>query len=99
MPCYTVRKLSVEFKAKHVDLLKEACKQLGWKVEEDGDLIRINYTRITINLKTNKAEAYNQSEINKLKQAYSKKAIEKVAAKKKWLLKQGSNNKMQLKRF
>ena len=99
MPCYTIQTLSVEFKAKHTDLLIEAAKSLGMKVEARGDTISIDYGTIVVNLVTQQAKYSNQSDLNQLKVAYSTKAVEKVAQKRKWLLKQTGKNTMKLRRF
>jgi len=100
MPCYLVQLVSVQFKVKHISLLEEAVKSLGWSFAlHDSRFVVINSGEIKIDLTNQKAECYSSNLINKLKVAYSTKAIEKVAAKKNWLLKKATNNKMQLKRF
>lgn len=101
MPCYTVQTLSVEFKAKHTDLLLEAAESLGLNCEIKGHIASIDYGAIKINLETQQAEykSYHQNTLNNLKVAYSTKAVEKVAQKRKWLLKQTGKNQMKLRRF
>jgi len=99
MPCWQVQKLSVKFQAKNIELLINAIESLSWNFEKIGETIKINYGDIVLDLAKGKAECYDQNGLNKLKVAYSTKAIEKVAAKKNWLFKKAANNKMQLKRF
>ena len=101
MPCYTIQTLSVEFKAKHTDLLIEAAKSLGLNCEIMGSSVSIDYGSIKLNLETQQAEykSYSQATMDKLKVAYSTKAVEKVAQKRKWLLKQTGKNQMKLRRF
>ena len=36
MPCYQMNLISVEFKAKHVNLLEAAAKALGWAFSSSG---------------------------------------------------------------
>ncbi len=101
MPCYTIRTLSVEFKAKHEDLLLEAAKSLGMYCEIRDGVAIIDLGAIRVNLETQQAEynALRQGDLNRLKVAYSTKAVEKVAQKRKWLLKKASQSKMTLRRL
>ena len=99
MPCYTVQKISVKFKAKHIDVLEEACARLGLTFKEEGRYSNIGLGLIVVDKVSEEATSRFSSDINLLKRTYSEVAIEKVAAKKNWLLKKTNKNQMQLKRF
>ncbi len=89
MPCWEVRTMSVDFKADNQDLLTAAMQSLGWtaielrpgvwQVDRLGGQIDLAAGRATI------AEG-RQSELNQLKRAYSRKAVEQVAKKNRWRL-------------
>ena len=59
MPCYEVRTVSVEFKAKNEALLHKAIKELGWTEYQLGNnRLRVtnkNYDSFTIDLGIEKA--------------------------------------------
>lgn len=86
MPCYEVRTVSVEFKVAHVDLLRKAVKDLGWRMEERGNDITVwstgGYGVMTLDRRTDRMtmQPDQQGQCNTLKRAYSQQAI-KLAAK------------------
>lgn len=89
MPCYEIRIMSVEFKAQHLDLLKEAAEKLGWACQVDGSKVTIypsNWGTIRIDLGAQKAEIPSnlQGKLNELKRAYSSAAIDRVAKLNMW---------------
>ena len=102
MPCWEVRTMSVEIRAKHRKLLEQAIEALGWKWENiaDGILVRIegwfegrfisNWDAFTINLASQKAEIEprQQGLLNNLKQQYSKQALMRAAKLRGWQFKQ-----------
>ena len=99
MPCYEVRTLSVEFKAKHVDVLKEALDNLGWRYSIFGEDV---VTRgMTIQLGEQKAVItdFQQSQLNQLKRAYSSAALDRVAKKNRWARRAKTESKGVLRRF
>jgi len=101
MPCYEVNLISIDLSVSDPLLLVEAIKSLGF------DEARLNERRQTINfrfgeidLKKGKLNIEERREQigNEIKKAYSMKAIQKVAEKKKWLLKR-VGNKIVAKKF
>jgi len=99
MPCWEVRTMSVEFKAKHRKLLEQAIESLGWEHESVARGIRIKtstWNSFTIDLASQKAEIQpgQQTNLNRLKQQYSKEALRRVAKLQGWRFKQ---QKAQLK--
>lgn len=97
MPCYTVNLVSVEFQAKHIDLLESAAKSLGWSYQVYGN--QVNIGTVQIDLKRGIATSYSQSSINKLKQEYSMQAVQLAAKKQKWFIKKKTENKVELRRY
>jgi len=92
MPCYTVRTMSVEFKAEHRDLLEQAIKNLGWKYTrlDTGLLIDCDDSAnsMRIDLVNSKATitADQQPLLNLLKRTYSVCCLQRVTAKNNWTL-------------
>ena len=84
MPCWTVQRMSVEFKVANVGLLKSALKRLGWTYNEQGTRLIIG--EITLHLDTQKAElpVSAQPRLNQLKRAYSWEAIQTASRAKGW---------------
>jgi len=100
MPCWTVQTMSVEFQAKHKDLLEKAILKLGWQLKyiDNGKSIVVGEpsTSFTIDLANKKATILSsqQSQLNRLKQAYSQQAVQKVAQLNKWQMRASANNPM-----
>ena len=102
MPCYQVRTMSVEFQAKHRDLLDEALKSLGWNSYETDQGLILAGRGIRIDLGNQQAEVeagVGQSNLNRLKQAYSEQALKRVARLKGWHHKSTNQNNGILRRF
>lgn len=99
MPCYEVRTMSVEFKAKHVDVLEQALKNLGWYYNINQD--RVTTRGMTIWLEKNRADIqdYQQRELNELKRAYSSAAIDKVTKRNLWQRRATNETKGVLRKF
>ena len=98
MPCYEVRTMSVEFNAKHLSLLKKAIESLGWKCRStNGGLMRVetDTSQFTIDLTSQKAviQSSQQSQLNQLKQQYSKEALKRAAKLQGWQYKQQEQSK------
>lgn len=112
MPCYQVNTISVEFKVKHSDLLRQAIEALGWKMvaiaggSKKPTRLSVQYSgyrSLTINMQTGTA-TFNEGQggqkaLNKLKKEYSKQAIFKVAKQKKWIVKSKAGNKFTLTKY
>jgi len=96
MPCYEVRTMSVEFQAKHKDVLEEALKKLPHQVYVDSaGRIHINYDEVIIDVEKGKAEVREgsgQRRLNELKRTYSEAALEKVAKANMWQKKKSKQN-------
>jgi len=96
MPCYEMRMMSVEFKAKHLSLLRSAVQALGWSCEAHLDGLSVNPAGVTpaflINMTTQtvKVNIFQQFQLNQLKQQYSKKALQRAAKLQGWQFKQQS---------
>jgi hypothetical protein len=93
MPCYVMRKVSVKFQAKHINLLEKALSKLEMPFEmgADGKLVVFAQwgEQIVIDLELGQAKFARdlQDTVNQIKRAYSEQALIVVAKKKKWLLK------------
>lgn len=104
MACYEVREVSVEFDVKSREHLANALKALDipfW-TDQQGRMHTSN--NIVFDLEGKKVtyqegDQYQEAMIKKIKQAYSFSVIEEVAKKKKWILKKGINNKLELRRY
>ena len=101
MPCYTVRLVTIEFKAKNIDILIAALKSLDWSFQQNGNKLSIQAGQMEIDLDKQqvKVRESSQSNINILKRKYSEMAIVQVAIKRKWALKQLKENKLRLRRY
>ena len=100
MPCYSIQYNSIEFKAKHISLLIEAAKRLGYRPQHSGNLLYIDNT-IRIFLDEQKAEVRkdSQSKLNELKREYSKVGLEQISKKRKFILKMKEGQKFELRRY
>lgn len=100
MPCWEVNLMSVEFKNKNLDVLKEALKQLGFTFMVNdlnntvtfNDKVGNNYT-IRMNIGAIETRYGKKSSINQLKQEYSKVVVQKAAKKNRWALRSMVANK------
>ncbi|MFH0901556.1 MAG: hypothetical protein V2A73_13090 [Pseudomonadota bacterium] len=93
MPCWEVRTMSVEFKAKHHKLLKQAIEALGWTYESTAEGLKVkgsSWGTFTVDLASQKAEinSSQQSMLNRLKQQYSKEVLKQAAKLRGWQFKQ-----------
>ena len=89
MPCWQVNEMSVQFSAKHLDVLKRAVDALGWRMETIDTIVKVvtdQYDYITIDTVAGQAtlDASAQSQLNQLKVAYSQQALKKAAKAKGW---------------
>ena len=89
MPCYEVNTLTVEFQAKHVDLLESAARSLGMSFTKlRSGLVFVD--EITIDLTSGEAtyqsrkSATAQEKLNLLKRQYSVEAIKTAATRTGW---------------
>jgi len=94
--------MSVEFQAKHRGLLEEAIESLGWNSYGTGNKIALPGRGIELDLDAQRAEVetgVGQDNLNRLKRAYSEKALDRVAKLKMWNKKSTGQNKGVLRRF
>ena len=82
MPCYTVRLISVEFKAQNEAVLKKAASILKWSYVKNGNVAQVGWVKVFLD--TQLAEAESQKDINALKRAYSQAAVSQAAQAKGW---------------
>ena len=90
MPCWEVNLMSVEFKVKHIDLLKKAAESLNFKFNYNEQRNEALINGMEIRLNTQEATNITSTglrNLNKLKVAYSEQALMKAAKKKKWIFK------------
>ncbi len=114
MPCYTVVKISIQFKVGNVDLLKKALEKIGWVVDSISgqklyahkagswakDKVEINLERSTISGVDRNFTPESLTVIsNQFKRSYSEVVIDEVAKKNKWFTKKLNANQYQLQRF
>lgn len=105
MPCYTVQLTTVQFQAQHVELLRAALNTLQLKFDERNNpkRIRVLGSFLTIDLDAQEirydAGRTETSLVNRIKQEYSRQAIQLAATKNKWIVKQLADRKLALRRF
>ena len=88
MPCYESRTISVEFHAEHRAVLDDAIASLGWRVREmDNGVLSVNGGWLTIYLEEGRAVTSSQSDLNRLKVAYSKESLKRACKRNGWQLK------------
>ncbi len=102
MPCYEVQMISVKFKAGYRDLLMKAITATGMvhEVRADGK-IDLNQGSCVLDLEKGTAEMRRafQSQLNRLKRAYSNEAIKLVAKTNLWMNKTTATDEGRLIRF
>jgi len=100
MPCYEVRTMSVEFKAKYFSLLKKAIESLGWTyvgITRDLELeVKMGLSgsfKVDLLEQNAKIQSSQRSQLNQLKQQYSKEALKRAAKLQGWQYKQQKQQK------
>jgi hypothetical protein len=95
--------INVEFIAKNEAFLLKALESLGLPFEEIqgnwGLIIKVNGIKIDLAEQNVEAERYQFKTINRIKRQYAREVIAEVAKKKRWILKQQNNRKIQLKKW
>jgi hypothetical protein len=89
MPCWEVRTMSVEFRAKNRKLLEQALDALGWSWwEHESNVLTVSGLG-TLCLEEGQAVIPQtaQGRLNRLKQQYSKQALKRAAKLQGWQLK------------
>jgi hypothetical protein len=102
LPCYELNLISVDLKVADSDTLHDALKALGLKFTERNGILTIQTPDGNITVKDGKAEFYNdecQAWVNKLKQAYSIKTVERIAKRFKFNIITKPGNKLVLRRY
>ncbi len=94
IPCFTVNRISVEFKAEHFDMLDDAVRDLGFIPERGTNSVSFfaNYGQVTVREGKITIDPRDKHLIDKLKQSYSKQAIKKAASRYGWALKEVKPN-------
>ena len=104
MPCWEIRTISIEFKARNQELLTEVLKQMKLNYSVDGKVVTIRYgsSSIRVDLENEKVSfletAPNARLINSIRVEYSKAAVLKAAKLRKWAVRKQGENKFQLVR-
>lgn len=104
MPCWEMNTMSVEFSANSLSGLKEAASRLGMGFSQHQSSVTLRLTSsansIVIDFERKEAVLAKQDQrhLNALKREYSEVILEKVAAKKRWILKKKNANSFQMKR-
>ena len=98
MACYQVNLVSVEFKAKNKKHLENALKSLNIPHNWNKEVVYLSGSQY-IDTENNKAKVNDYFDINKLKRAYSIQAVSEMARKKRWIVKQTGNRKIQVKKY
>ena len=106
MPCYIVQTISVKFSAKSIESLTIAIERLNWTQsplfsnQNDGIVAKTPYGNIQLDfLKEEASFSSNlQGSFNEMKRKYSEVVLEKIAKKKRWVLKKKNNVNFELKR-
>jgi|SRR3990167_8690444 len=109
MPCYQIRTVSIEFKARNVSVLKKALTNLGFSFSERSYGLEVhtkNFNKISINFDSQKISTENrisQTELanisNQIKRAYSLAAINEASKKGKWFVKKINTNQYALQKY
>jgi hypothetical protein len=103
VPCYELNLISVDLKAADHDTLKDALDALGLKYVVRGGEMTIQTPSGRITVKDGKAEFDEDSGcqdwVNKIKQAYSVKTVERIAKRFKFSITTKPGNKMILRRY
>jgi len=99
MPCWEVRTMSVEFKAKHKGLLQNALRALGLNYELIGDVFDVvGLGKIDLKKGAAEIDQSGQKKLNQLKQQYSKECLRRAAKLQGWQLKTKGQTKGVLRR-
>ena len=89
MPCWEVRTMSVEFKAKNRKLLEDALKRLDytWQETQNDVLVIPGLGRLDLIEGSAEIDRRDQKKLNQLKQQYSKQALRRAAKLQGWQMK------------
>lgn len=101
MPCWEINKILVDFKVNNIDLLEQAINNLNYNYVRSGRVIKIG-NNITIDLDMGTVETrstFSLERIDALKREYSELAVKEAAKKAKWLCKQRSKTKFEIRRY
>lgn len=99
MPCYSVQKMSVVFKAENEEVLKAAFLTLNWPYRKVGNKVKID-DDIVLDLEAEQATLTGsnsrmtviQDRLNLLKRTYSMESIKKAAGR-NWSVKMSKTTK------
>lgn len=102
MPCWEQNLISVDLKAADQATLHAALEALGLTFTESKNALSIITPAGPITVRGGQAEFYNdgcQSWVNKIKQAYSLKTVERIAKRFKFSVTPKEGNKLVLRRY
>jgi hypothetical protein len=104
MPCDSIVEQSVEFEQAqgHEDLLVDALKELGYRVETIGDRLMFNkgamtgtYVKGQFRTSTYTGEQFN---VDAVKQSFSKQVVKKAAKQYGWAVVEKGHNKFEIRK-
>lgn len=103
MPCYEVNRISVDLNIADKSMLEEVIKEMGFTyvINKDGSMtVQTQFGSISIKDGFAKfSDQQNQNLLNKIKQKYSRLAIEKVAKKYGFSIAKQPGEKIVLRRY
>lgn len=101
MPCYEINTVSLEFKAKNIDVIVEVLNEMDLRPLVSSNKKSIS-TRIgTFNLESGSVEvqSWNAGKVNQFRVKYSEKILKIAATKNKWVVKRTAERKFVAKKW
>ena len=104
MPCYQMNLVAVEFVTQNIDFLEAALRELGISYNirtYEEKVVGVDLGNIYLNIrdKVVECERYEMRTVNAIKREYSRQVLKEVAKRKRWVLKQKSNQKYEIRRY
>jgi hypothetical protein len=101
MPCFTNQRISLEFKAEHLDVLEDAAKALGYRPQRVGETLTFYTANGTATFRDGKLNINSRDRniVDKLNRSYCEQVIERVGALGKkygWAMSKVSANKYRM---
>lgn len=101
MPCYTVKRMSIEFQQQNHELLRKAIEELGWVIT--GSSVNtvdfyVNGSYVSIGGGKIRLDQGMEHVIDTLKREYTKQAVKKATSRYGWASKQTAENQFTVTR-
>ena len=86
MPCWSSIRMSVDFKASSMQLLKSALEAEGYTVSESADVLQFNHaeTGVSGTWRDGKLNITRGADVNAIRTSYSKAAVKEAARRCGW---------------